>query len=1212
MTTVLILLLILFPAQIYAQAQGGYGDCIAGQGDNVLYDPTDPFEMDPPCVDCDINTYNDGTGNNGAGNSTCIAINTATQYPIDAAGNYTNQQAAVGYRDCAVTGQVTDSNVTPTTCVAASASASCNVGYYNSTGGICVAWTNCPVGKYNNRVATTTQNSDCQPCITDTFMTNTTAANETSTCTDVDTHYFAADINDANTNSGAVQQLLCPDGTYRFDDDIGACIPCPIGSIMSDYSSRTCSGFGPTFYGVDINGNYTASGGAVSTRPCYSSGTIFQCQECTGPLDSDCLKAECGVGYGTTSGGKFCEQCDYPQFNIALSELPCSLTKCPLGQGLKNSDDLGWTFDPAKDEAYNCKLCPPNFFSASANHSQCVAVSAGHFAALASSAYTTSGAVQQLKCPAGTASADGNGNCALPWSSCDAGTFVSTAATISNVQQCSACTDGSFSVGTPALDTNTTNSCQDVDAGYFGAYSSGGHAPQNAVQQLPCVQGSYSTDGTGVCSSPVLGYLTVNSTFHHVSTAATASVQCPVGSWDDGLTFPSAGSTNCAQTWSGCPIGERLSSVATNIADNQCTACGDGKFNDEAVASVDANAATTCKKVDNGHFAAFASGANTISGGVQQLKCPAGTASSDGNGYCPLPWQPCLAGTFVSTAATISNVQQCSACTDGSFSVDTPALDTNTTNSCQDVDAGYFGASSGGGHAPTNAVQQLPCVQGSYSTDGTGLCSPPVLGYLTVNSNFQHVLTAATASVQCPVGSWDDGSTFPSAGSTNCAQTWSGCPIGTYISHSTNNQIATSVRDNTCTNCVFGKFNDVAVASVNANGATNCKKVDNGHFAADANGTWVAIVAVQQVACPSGTYNQLGDGQCQPVPAGFFAVNAANTYTNRAATWAMNCAPGTFNIVDHTTRVSGECKYCAAGTEFQTSATACTNCHVGKFQGSSSVASVTCDSCAGTKETRYVGVYRATGASECVACGDGESSFGWQCIALVCHCDNGPAAVGTACPDNGAYMCADLSCLHPDVTVHVLKRSTVFNVKVGELQPGDLVIGEDGTSAVQRVERFPVSDNGCIVPHDLCKEQLRTKIVLSRNHAVRCPEWPLDNWMFCQDEWERESVHEYVHVELENYMSDHLLSDAVVLESWDGYRRGNVDSGDTCTVGCPWPHEWKKSILDSRKRIRVDMRKSTNLDMRRMHSTRSDTRKVRDGRKVSERGMKILRSYLTK
>jgi hypothetical protein len=106
--------------------------------------------------------------------------------------------------------------------------------------------------------------------------------------------------------------------------------------------------------------------------------------------------------------------------------------------------------------------------------------------------------------------------------------------------------------------------------------------------------------------------------------------------------------------------------------------------------------------------------------------------------------------------------------------------------------------------------------------------------------------------------------------------------------------------------------------------------------------------------------------------------------------------------------------------------------------------------------------------------------------------------------------------------------------------------------------------------------------------------------MFCQADWKREPVNEYVHVELENYMTDHLLSDSVVLESWDGYKRTSDEAATSCETGCPWPHDWEQSKLDPSKHVRVDLRKATNIDLRRM----------REGREVSDRGMKILKSYL--
>ena len=106
--------------------------------------------------------------------------------------------------------------------------------------------------------------------------------------------------------------------------------------------------------------------------------------------------------------------------------------------------------------------------------------------------------------------------------------------------------------------------------------------------------------------------------------------------------------------------------------------------------------------------------------------------------------------------------------------------------------------------------------------------------------------------------------------------------------------------------------------------------------------------------------------------------------------------------------------------------------------------------------------------------------------------------------------------------------------------------------------------------------------------------------MFCQDDWARESVREYVHVELENYMNDHLLSDSVVLESWDGYRRSTQERATACKVGCPWPHEWRVTADDRTKYIRVDLRKFTSVDIRH----------VREGRKAAQKGLEILKSYL--
>ena len=161
-------------------------------------------------------------------------------------------------------------------------------------------------------------------------------------------------------------------------------------------------------------------------------------------------------------------------------------------------------------------------------------------------------------------------------------------------------------------------------------------------------------------------------------------------------------------------------------------------------------------------------------------------------------------------------------------------------------------------------------------------------------------------------------------------------------------------------------------------------------------------------------------------------------------------------------------------------------------------------------------------------------------------------------------------CIRPDVPVHVLRGVSVETVKVGRLNVGDVVIGEGKTSAVKRVEHFSVDDEACVVPKDLCGG-FDDNVVVSKSHAVRCQTWPTNTWTFCQPDWQRVTTTEYVHVELESYLDDHLLSGSIVLESWDGYTRETDSIEDACsTRGCPWPHKW--SSVDDNRWTRVDLR----------------------------------------
>ena len=183
----------------------------------------------------------------------------------------------------------------------------------------------------------------------------------------------------------------------------------------------------------------------------------------------------------------------------------------------------------------------------------------------------------------------------------------------------------------------------------------------------------------------------------------------------------------------------------------------------------------------------------------------------------------------------------------------------------------------------------------------------------------------------------------------------------------------------------------------------------------------------------------------------------------------------------------------------------------------------------------------------------------------------------------GDTWCGNVVCIHPDVTVHVLVGVSSKAVAVGSLDVGDLVIGEGRTSTVKRVERFKVEDEACLVPKDLCGV-VSDDVLVSQTHAVRCPSWPTNTWTFCQPDWERVATTEYVHVELESYLDDHLLSGSVVLESWDGYARAADTIEEACDKqGCPWPHKWapagdqrwtrvdlRQTMFDSSPRLRIE------------------------------------------
>ena len=76
-----------------------------------------------------------------------------------------------------------------------------------------IDWQACTVGQYNHQKANTTHNSLCLPCALNTYMDETTAADQESTCKPVGPGNFAVNGVGNYTPTGAVSQAACPLGT---------------------------------------------------------------------------------------------------------------------------------------------------------------------------------------------------------------------------------------------------------------------------------------------------------------------------------------------------------------------------------------------------------------------------------------------------------------------------------------------------------------------------------------------------------------------------------------------------------------------------------------------------------------------------------------------------------------------------------------------------------------------------------------------------------------------------------------------------------------------------------------------------------------------------------------------------------------------------------------------------------------------------------------
>jgi len=303
------------------------------------------------------------------------------------------------------------------------------------------------------------------------------------------------------------------------------------------------------------------------------------------------------------------------------------------------------------------------------------------------------------------------------------------------------------------------------------------------------------------------------------------------------------------------------------------------------------------------------------------------------------------------------------------------------------------------------------------------------------------------------------------------------------------------------------------------------------------------------------------------VGGGDFTCGTDGSFSGTLCTPAPSCASTQVAHSDHSTTNS------INGTTGETVAVGCTAGYVGggaftcQADGQFSGTPCTIGHCQSTQVSHsdYSAALTITGTLDdiiTVTCNVGYDGGGdFTCMPNL-HFS------GTPCTDPNATIV----CIHPDVTVHVLDGVSVKSTTVESLDVGDLVIGEGRTSTVKRVEHFKVDDMACVVPKNMCGGTSEN-VIVSKTHAVRCPSWPVNTWTFCQPEWSRVPTTKYVHVELESYFDDHIMSGSVILESWDGYARSEDTINDACSEqGCPWPHKWKALQNGDGQWSRVDLR----------------------------------------
>lgn len=342
------------------------------------------------------------------------------------------------------------------------------------------------------------------------------------------------------------------------------------------------------------------------------------------------------------------------------------------------------------------------------------------------------GGIQERDCP--------NGNCAtsctgetylsggvcVPFTVCEAGSYVAEPGTGTSDQVCAACPSGAFSSQPNSPSCSTWRSCQ---------------------------------PGTFVTNVPSM-------------IADRACASCNAGTYTDGI------NQSVCLTAAQCPAGTVETTALSATAPRACIPCSSGEYcaggSAAAVACPastwddDADPATLCVARSTCAAGTYATQPGAPTRDRSCSPCPSGTMTATENQTSCWPWVTCPAGTYVANSPGPSTDRQCVAC---------PA-DTYTTGENQSVCLSPIACPAGTvlvtESTPSAEPECIACSKGVYCPGGE---SP---GRACAGDTWDHDGNPATACVtwtSCMAGEF-----IAIGGSTVSDQTCLPCPSGAYSS----------------------------------------------------------------------------------------------------------------------------------------------------------------------------------------------------------------------------------------------------------------------------------------------------------------------------------------------------------------------------------------------------------------------------------------------